>query len=72
MSSFASNGITGRKIHQEIGGGVIDGPAAAARRSRLRWSRTQLKNSLLVAEVLGPPIALRRLDSGPTRPLGWA
>lgn len=73
FASFDETGATGRKLKQEIGAGFGYEPASKSRSmARLRWSRSQLGRSILLAEMLGPPLALRRLESGPTRPLGWS
>ena len=58
---------------REIGDRVKAVPRASPRRVlRARLSRETLLNSVLTAEILGPPVGLRALESGPTRPLGWS
>lgn len=50
------------------GDSLVTTPAREGARIGMR----QLRRSVLLAEVIGPPLALRRLESGPTRPLGWS
>ncbi len=58
---------------REIGGQGFDvsegQPQSAARK---RMTRAQLRRSMQLAEILGPPVGLRPFNSGPTRPLGWS
>jgi hypothetical protein len=58
---------------REIGGQAFDvsegQPRSPARR---RMSRAQLRRSMQLAEIIGPPVGVRAFDSGPTRPLGWS
>lgn len=43
-------------------------PGARARRA---FGAGGLREAVIAAEVLGPPLALRPSEGGPTRPLGW-
>jgi len=73
FAGFELTGATASKLQREIGAEAAYESAAKTRSlARNRWSRSQLGRSILVAEMLGPPLALRRLESGPTRPLGWS
>lgn len=73
FADFEQTGSTGRKLQQEIGAeAAYESRAKSRALVRNRWSCSQLGRSILVAEVLGSPLALRRLESGPTRPLGWS
>jgi hypothetical protein len=72
FQSLASAAAPSEVSHGEIGG-VQDYDVTAARAHSDRgMSRAVLKRSLVMAEILGPPVGSRPFDSGPTRPLGWS
>lgn len=50
------------------GDSLVTTPAREGARLGLR----QLRRAFQLAEVIGPPLALRPADRGPTRPLGWS
>ncbi len=79
----AAPGFTGSALSQglgaraEIRGDVLAaGEIGAAKKARAARQlalpqRLELRRMIIGAEILGPPLALRDRESGPSRPLGW-
>ncbi|MEO6709984.1 MAG: hypothetical protein ABI054_00355 [Planctomycetota bacterium] len=73
FQNISERGAQSEVSKREIGGQGFDVSEGQAQSfARKSMTRAQLRRTMQLAEILGPPVGLRRLESGPTRPLGWS
>ncbi|HTF87690.1 MAG TPA: hypothetical protein VK843_04725 [Planctomycetota bacterium] len=73
FQNLSERGAQSEVSKREIGGQGFDVSEGQPRSfARKRMTRAQLRRSMQLAEILGPPVGSRPFESGPTRPLGWS